>query len=57
MGYIAWLIAQLPVNDDPHKHEQYRVPYMPYPPLIGIFVNYFLVAQLVSDTVRLVLYL
>jgi hypothetical protein len=25
----------------------FSVPYMPYPPLIGILVNYFLVAQLV----------
>jgi hypothetical protein len=44
--YLARCLAQYPENDDPHKAEQYRVPYMPYPPLIGIFVNYFLVAQL-----------
>lgn len=44
--YLAYYISQFPENDDPHKDEQYRVPYMPYPPLIGIYVNYFLVAQL-----------
>ena len=44
--YLAYVIAQFPENEDPHKAEQYRVPYMPFPPLIGIYVNYFLVAQL-----------
>lgn len=44
--YLAYYISLYPENEDPHKSEQYRVPYMPYPPLIGIYVNYFLVAQL-----------
>ena len=44
--YLAYYISLYPENEDPHKAEQYRVPYMPYPPLIGIYVNYFLVAQL-----------
>ena len=44
--YFAYVISTYPENEDPHKTEQYRVPYMPYPPLIGIYINYFLVAQL-----------
>lgn len=44
--YLAYVVSLFPENEDPHKSEQYRVPYMPFPPLIGICVNYFLVAQL-----------
>lgn len=39
-------IAKYPENDDPDQASQYRVPCMPYFPLFGIYVNYFLVAQL-----------
>jgi len=45
--YVAYSIATTcPEADDPWKDIQYRVPYMPFCPLFGIFVNYFLVAQL-----------
>jgi hypothetical protein len=54
------LAKECPERPDPLKHQEYRstslplppphsrrVPWMPFCPLFGIFVNYFLVAQLV----------
>jgi APA family basic amino acid/polyamine antiporter len=35
-----------PENTDPEKRSQYRAPYMPFPPLFGIIINYVLIAQL-----------
>ena len=47
---VFFIIYQLAANcvetEDPEKEFQYRVPYMPFTPLIGIYLNYYLVAQL-----------
>lgn len=46
---VALLILyQCPENVDPQASEQYRVPWMPFPPLMGIVINYLLIAQLSS---------
>jgi APA family basic amino acid/polyamine antiporter len=35
---------------DQAARELYRVPFMPYPPLLGLFINYFLIAQLKMES-------
>lgn len=52
-GLVELLVAlliwhQCPENVDPSASSQYRVPWMPFPPLIGIVINYLLIAQLSS---------
>ena len=42
----AYNISLLPENSDPHSDKQFRVSYMPWPPLIGILFNYCLIALL-----------
>ena len=42
----AYNISLLPENNDPHSDKQFRVAYMPWPPLIGILFNYCLIALL-----------
>jgi APA family basic amino acid/polyamine antiporter len=46
-GYITWRIyIDCPENDDPNKDIEYRVSFVPFTPLFGIFINYILFAQL-----------
>lgn len=33
-------------TNDPERSSQYRVPYLPYTPCVGIFLNYYLISQL-----------
>ena len=45
-----------PENPDPEAVNQYRIPFMPYPPLIGIVINYVLIAQLSALGLVLILF-
>ena len=52
-GVVEILVAlliyyQCPENADSQAASQYRVPWMPFPPLVGIVINYLLIAQLSS---------
>jgi len=52
-GVVELLVAllifyQCPETMDSEAVNQYRVPWMPFPPLIGILINYLLIAQLSS---------
>lgn len=42
-NFIVW---KCPERADPHAASQYRVPFVPWMPIIAIFLNYFLIAQL-----------
>ena len=45
--FISYFISvNCPENEDTDGINQFRVPYLPYVPLFGIFVNYLLLAQL-----------
>ena len=44
-----------PENPDPNKSRQYRVSYMPFVPLLGIIINYILIAQLSNIGLILIL--
>lgn len=43
---LRCIVANCPATDDPESAVQYRVPLVPLTPCIGIFLNYYLVAQL-----------
>jgi hypothetical protein len=45
LGFLAHRISCFPHKADPQRQHQYRVPGVPVIPIIGIIVNYWLIAQ------------
>jgi basic amino acid/polyamine antiporter, APA family len=55
LGYLAWELACLPETADPEAEVQFRVPWAPLTPLLGIYLNSYLVAQLTPSGLLLIL--
>jgi len=57
VGGLVWLTHQLvccPETEDEERSVQYRVPWVPFTPLAGIYLNYYLIAQLTIDGLLLI---